>query len=67
MSGEELVDCPDPGCDGVLIRMSMPSEKPVKYRCMSCGLITWVGPEVWSHTGVPMDTLAVSITLQGVT
>ena len=40
-----LMDCPGEGCDGILMRINLPSEAG-RYQCLICGLITWDTPEV---------------------
>lgn len=56
-----LMDCPETGCNGFLMRISLPNEKPVTYKCVICGLITWFLPEVQGHTGEPIHTLTAKI------
>ena len=58
-----LMDCPEPGCDGILVRISLPSETipSGKLRCITCGLITWFLPEVQGHTGKPMHMMTIRI------
>lgn len=56
-----LVKCPEEGCDGFMMRISMPSELPVKWRCVVCGLVTWEGEEVQTHSGMPMHTITAPI------
>lgn len=51
-------ECPD--CDGFLIRTSLPREQ-AKYKCIKCGMITWLMPEVQGHTGKPMRIISVQI------
>ena len=56
-----LVDCPEDGCDGIMMRISLPSELPVKWQCVVCGLATWDGEVTVTHSGVPMHTITVPI------
>lgn len=44
-----LMDCPDEDCDGILMRINLPSEKG-RYRCITCGLITWDTEEMKTDT-----------------
>lgn len=41
------MSCPGEGCDGVLLRISLPSENG-RYQCITCGLITWDTEEMQS-------------------
>ena len=56
-----LVDCPEEGCDGFMMRIGTSSEFPVKWMCVICGLVTWKSEEMQTHTGVPMHELTVPI------
>ncbi len=58
-----LMNCPEPGCDGILVRTSLPSETipSGKLICITCGLITWQCKEMHDHTGKPMHILTVQI------
>lgn len=56
----DLMDCPEPGCDGFMMRINLPSEAG-RYRCVVCGLITWDTEEMQTITGQSMHTLTVDI------
>ena len=56
-----LMSCPEEGCDGVLLRISLPSENG-RYQCITCGLITWDTVEMQSSNLDVGQTLRVDLT-----
>lgn len=55
-----LMDCPDEDCDGILIRISLPSENPA-FRCLVCGGLTWFTPEMQSTNLFTGEMIAVQV------
>jgi len=54
---EKLKTCPE--CGGVMLRTSLPSEKPM-WECITCGVIEWYEPEQTTYTGQYDETILVS-------